>query len=171
MKFYKIDTIFKEIIFLFMFFSIGSMVLAVFFFLQMQMSDYEKIKYKDYHVEEGYVSTTKLKKRTEHQYKSLEIKLIDGRKIYLIEKEKEFPQYPKIPDKIQSGKKITYLINKNKNVLSLKIKEKEYVPIHEVQQCENINELRWILIICGTMGMGIFFVYMVYYMYQLGKED
>lgn len=38
--------------------------------------------------------------------------------------EREFPKYPQIPNEIKHNKKITYLINNNKMVLSLKVDEK-----------------------------------------------
>ena len=86
----------------------------------------------------GYVKNTILEKKTENQDKRLKIKLKDGETIYLVEKEREFPEYPKIPNKIKDDKKIAYLINDNNIVLSLKVDRKEYLPISEVQRCEFI---------------------------------
>ena len=44
--------------------------------------------------------------------------------IYLVEKEREFFKYPTIPNKIKNNKKISYMINDNKIVLSAKVDRK-----------------------------------------------
>ena len=70
--------------------------------------------------------------------------------------EREFPKYPQIPNEIKHNKKITYLINNNKMVLSLKVDEKNYLLIKQIQRCENINQLMWMLLISVTIAVGIF---------------
>ena len=80
----------------------------------------------------------------------------NGETIYLVEKERKFPKYPQIPNEIKHNKKITYLINDNKMVLSLKVDGKNYLPIKQIQRCENINQLMWMLLISVTIAVGIF---------------
>jgi len=53
------------------------------------------------------------------------------------------------------------LINDNKMVLSLKVDGKNYLSIKQIQRCENINQLMWMLLISVTIAVGIFFVYMM----------
>ena len=95
----------------------------------MKMRNYEKIKKADYHLKNDYVEYTILEKKTKNQDKRLMIKLKNGETIYLVEKERKFPKYPQIPNEIKHNKKITYLINDNKMVLSLKVDGKNYLPI------------------------------------------
>lgn len=44
------------------------------------------------------------------------------------------------------------MINNNKMVLSLKVDGKNYLPIKQIQRCENINQLMWMLLISVTMN-------------------
>ena len=44
------------------------------------------------------------------------------------------------------------MINNNKMVLSLKVDGKNYLPIKQIQRCENINQLIWMLLISVTMN-------------------
>ena len=58
------------------------------------------------------------------------------------------------------------MINNNKMVLSLKVDEKNYLLIKQIQRCENINQL-----ISVTIAVGIFFVYMMFYTYKNAEES
>lgn len=171
MKFRKIDNIYKKLIFLFLSLVICSCGLSLFFLQQMKIRDYEKINKSDFYLKNGYVRYTVLEKKTEDQDKRLKINLKDGKVIYLVEKEREFPKYPKIPNEIKGNKKISYLINDKKIVISLKVDGREYLPIDEIQKCENINQLMWILLIGVTILAGIFFVYMIFYVYKNAEES
>lgn len=171
MKFRKIDNVYKELIFLFLGLIICSCGLSLFFLQQMQMRDYEKIKKSDYYLKNGYVRHTVLEKKTENHDKRLMVKLKDGKTIYLVEKEREFFKYPTIPNKIKNNKKISYMINDNKIVLSVKVDGKEYLPIAQVQRCEKTNQLMWILLISITVVAGIFFIYMIFYVYKNADES
>lgn len=170
MKFHKIDTVYKKWIFLFFSLVICSCGLSLFLLQQMKMRNYEKIKKADYHLKNDYVEYTILEKKTKNQDKRLMIKLKNGETIYLVEKEREFPKYPQIPNKIKHNKKITYLINGNKMVLSLKVDGKNYLPIKQIQRCENINQLMWMLLISVTIAVGIF-LYMMFYTYKNAEES
>ena len=171
MKFHKIDTVYKKWIFLFFSLVICSCGLSLFLLQQMKIRNYEKIKKADYHLKNDYVEYTILEKKTKNQDKKLMIKLKNGETIYLVEKEREFPKYPQIPNEIKHNKKITYLINDNKMVLSLKVDGKNYLPIKQIQRCENINQLMWMLLISVTIAVGIFFVYMMFYTYKNAEES
>lgn len=171
MKFRKMDNVYKEWIFLFLSMVICSCGMTLFLFQQMKIRDFEKIKKSDYYLKNGYVKNTILEKETEYQDKRLKIKLKDGETIYLVEKEREFPEYPKIPNKIKDDKKIAYLINDNNIVLSLKVDRKEYLPISEVQRCEFMNQLMWIILIGASIAAGIFFIYMIFYTYKNAEES
>lgn len=120
MRFYRMDKIFKKVILLCIGLALGAFGLSLLFIHQMKMDGYEKIKKSDYHFEEGYIKTTTLKKKTEDQDKRLNIELKNGKTIYLIEREREDPEYPKIPNTIKQNKKITYLVNKDHRAFSLK---------------------------------------------------
>ena len=63
------------------------------------------------------------------------------------------------------------MINDNKMVLSLKVDEKNYLLIKQIQRCENINQLMWMLLISVTIAVGIFFVYMMFYTYKNAEES
>ena len=63
------------------------------------------------------------------------------------------------------------MINNNKMVLSLKVDEKNYLLIKQIQRCENINQLMWMLLISVTIAVGIFFVYMMFYTYKNAEES
>lgn len=56
-------------------------------------------------------------------------------------------------------------------VLSLKVDEKNYLLIKQIQRCENINQLMWMLLISVTIAVGIFFVYMMFYTYKNAEES
>ena len=56
-------------------------------------------------------------------------------------------------------------------VLSLKVDGKNYLPIKQIQRCENINQLMWMLLISVTIAAGIFFVYMMFYTYKNAEES
>jgi len=170
-KFHKIDTVYKKWIFLFFSLVICSCGLSLFLLQQMKMRNYEKIKKADYHLKNDYVEYTILEKKTKNQDKRLMIKLKNGETVYLVEKEREFPKYPQIPNEIKHNKKITYLINDNKMVLSLKVDGKNYLSIKQIQRCENINQLMWMLLISVTIAVGIFFVYMMFYTYKNAEES
>ena len=170
MKFRKMDNVYKEWIFLFLSMVICSCGMTLFLFQQMKIRDFEKIKKSDYYLKNGYVKNTILEKKTENQDKRLKIKLKDGETIYLVEKEREFPEYPKIPNKIKDDKKIAYLINDNNIVLSLKVDRKEYLPISEVQRCEFMNQLMWIILIGASIAAGIFFIYMIFYIIKMQRN-
>ena len=58
-----------------------------------------------------------------------------------------------------------------KMVLSLKVDGKNYLPIKQIQRCENINQLMWMLLISVTIAAGIFFVYMMFYTYKNAEES
>ena len=171
MKFRKMDNVYKEWIFLFLSMVICSCGMTLFLFQQMKIRDFEKIKKSDYYLKNGYVKNTILEKKTKNQDKRLMIKLKNGETIYLVEKERKFPKYPQIPNEIKHNKKITYLINDNNIVLSLKVDGKEYLPISEVQRCEFMNQLMWIILIGAFIAAGIFFIYMIFYTYKNAEES
>ena len=56
-------------------------------------------------------------------------------------------------------------------VLSLKVDGKNYLSIKQIQRCENINQLMWMLLISVTIAVGIFFVYMMFYTYKNAEES
>ena len=62
------------------------------------------------------------------------------------------------------------MINNNKMVLSLKVDGKNYLPIKQIQRCENINQLMWMLLISVTIAVGIF-LYMMFYTYKNAEES
>lgn len=55
-------------------------------------------------------------------------------------------------------------------VLSLKVDGKNYLPIKQIQRCENINQLMWMLLISVTIAVGIF-LYMMFYTYKNAEES
>ena len=171
MRFYRMDKIFKKVILLCIGLALGAFGLSLLFIHQMKMDGYEKIKKSDYHFEEGYIKTTTLKKKTEDQDKRLNIELKNGKTIYLIEREREDPEYPKIPNTIKQNKKITYLVNKDHRAFSLKVDGKEYLPMNEVQKCEFINQLVWLILIVAFIAGGLFFVYLTVFYYRNAEES
>ena len=171
MRFYRMDKVFKKVILLCIGLALGSFGLSLLFIHQMKMDGYEKIKKSDYYFEEGYIKTTTLKKKTEDQDKRLNIELKNGKTIYLIEKEREDPEYPKIPNTIKQNKKITYLVNKDHRAFSLKVDGKEYLPMNEVQRCEFINQLVWLILIVAFIAGGLFFVYLTVFYYKNAEES
>ena len=171
MKFYRMENEYKGWILASLGLAICAFGLSLFLIHQMNMYGYERIKKSEYHLKTGYTKSTNLENKTETKDKRLVIKLKDGKIIYLVEKEREWPEYPKIPDKIKNNQRITYLIDKNKRVLSLKVDEKEYLPIKEVKRCEDINQLIWLGLIGLTIAGGIFFIYMTFYAYQNAEEN
>ena len=49
--------------------------------------------------------------------------------------------------------------------------KKNYLLIKQIQRCENINQLMWMLLISVTIAVGIFFVYMMFYTYKNAEES
>lgn len=171
MRFYRMDKVFKKVILLCIGLALGAFGLSLLFIHQMKMDGYERIKRSDYHFEEGCIKSTTLKKKTDDQDKRLNIELKNGKTIYLLEKERENPEYPKIPNTIKQNKKITYLVNKDHRAFSLKVDGKEYLPMNEVQKCEFINQLVWLILIVAFIAGGLFFVYLTVFYYRNAEES
>lgn len=171
MRFYKMDEVFKKTILLCISLTLVAFGLSLFFIHQVKMDGYERIKKSDYHFEEGCIKSTTLKKKTDDQDKRLNIELKNGKIIYLIEKEREDYKYPKIPNTIKENKKITYLVNKDHRAFSLKVDGKEYLPMNEVQKCEFINQLIWLVLIVATIAGGLLFAYMTIVVYKNAEES
>ena len=171
MRFYKMDEVFKKTILLCISLTLVAFGLSLLFIHQVKMDGYERIKKSDYYFEEGYIKSTILEKKTDDQDKRLNIELKNGKTIYLIEKEREDYEYPKIPNTIKGNKKITYLVNKDHRAFSLKVDGKEYLPMNEVQKCEFINQLIWLVLIVATIAGGLLFAYMTIVVYKNAEES